>query len=48
MKSIVSKHGVSTNNPAGSTLDMKTGSVESREGTDQRWPSSKNGGYYKQ
>jgi len=48
MKSIVSKHGVSTNNPAGSKLDMKTSSVESRAGDDQRWSSSKNGGYYKQ
>jgi len=40
-------YGVSPNNPRGSTLDMKTSSVEGREGHDQKWGSSRNGGYYK-
>ncbi len=46
MKTIVSKHGVSPNNPAGSTLNMKTGSVEDRSSDKINW--GKNGGYYKQ
>ena len=42
-------YGADPINPRGSSLDMITGSVESREGTNQRWGSGKNnGGYYKQ
>lgn len=42
------KHGANPINPRGGTLDTITGDVSSRAGTDQRWSSSKNGGYYKQ
>ena len=41
-------YGADPINPRGSTLDMKTSSTEGRAGDDQRWSSSKNGGYYKQ
>ena len=40
-------YGASPRIPRGSTLDMKTSSTEGREGHDQRWGSSRNGGYYK-
>lgn len=47
MKSIVSKHGVSPNNPGGSNLDMKTSSTEGREGIKTS-TDGRNGGTYKQ
>lgn len=41
-------YGVSPNNPRGSKLQLQSSSTDSRAGLDQKWGSSRNGGYYKQ